>query len=351
MTSFSRRNAGTFPSKRGPAGRRIDRLGDPVSMNPSKRSEPAEAASLRQRMVTLLGQLAPTEGYTATTIPNIRLLRSDRPLANTPVLYEPGIVFVCQGRKRGIWGGRTFVYDAQHYLAVSVPVPFVMETDASAAEPLLAIYLTLDLSVVADLALQLNGLLGPTTGEPVSMLSTPMDPRLSGCVVRLLEAIASPVESVVLAPSIVREIYFRVLSGEQGPALRAALSNQGRVARIGKAVRKIHGAYNEALDIEHLAAESGMSVSTFHTHFKDITHTSPLQYLKSVRLHKARLLMLRENMTAGAAALRVGYESSSQFSREFRRLFGTSPVSETERLRRSFAMPEMPWEELWVSSH
>jgi AraC-like DNA-binding protein len=308
-------------------------------------------ADPRQRAIALLERLAPREGYTATSIPNMRLLRSNRPLTTTPVLYEPGIVFVCQGRKRGLWGDQVYLYDAQHYLAVSVPVPFTMETDASAEEPLLAIYLTLDLTVVADLALQLNSLLGPTEADSVSMLSTRIDERLSGCVVRLLEAAASPIESVVLAPAIVREIYFRVLSGEQGPALRAALSNQGRVARIGKAVSRIHGAYGDNLDIEHLAAESGMSVSTFHARFKEITHTSPLQYLKSIRLHKARLLMLRENMTAGAAAVRVGYESSSQFSREFKRLFGSSPVSEVERLRGTFAMPEMPWEERWVSSH
>jgi AraC-like DNA-binding protein len=305
----------------------------------------------RRRTIALLQRLAPTEGYTATAIPNVRLLRSNRPLSTTPVLYEPGIVFVCQGRKRGLWGDRVFLYDARHYLAVAVPVPFTMETDATAAEPLLAVYLTLDLAVVADVTMQLDNLLGPTEVDPVSLLSTPMDERLSGCLLRLLEAAASPVESVVLAPAIVREIYFRVLDGEQGPALRAALSNQGRVARIGRAVRRIHDAYGEGLDIERLATECGMSVSTFHARFKEITHTSPLQYLKSIRLHKARLLMLRENMTAGAAAARVGYESSSQFGREFKRLFGLSPVAEVERLRGSFAMPEMPWEAQWVSSH
>ena len=313
--------------------------------------EATETADLHQRTVALLERLAPMEGYTATPIPNMRLLRSNRPLSTTAVLYEPGIVFVCQGRKRGIWGDKVYLYDAQHYLAVSVPVPFTMETDATADEPLLAIYLTLDLSVVAELTMQLNGLLGPVEADPVSMLSTPMEARLSDCVLRLLETATSPIESAVLAPAIVREIYFRVLNGEQGPALRAALSNQGRVARIGKALRKIHGACAEALDIEHLAAESGMSVSTFHTHFKEITHTSPMQYLKSIRLHKARLLMLRENMTAGAAAMRVGYESSSQFSREFKRLFGLSPVSEVKRLRETFAMPEIAGDEQWVSSH
>jgi AraC-like DNA-binding protein len=302
-------------------------------------------------MVALMKALAPEEGYNATPLSHLRLLRSNRPLSTTPVLYEPGIVFVCQGRKRGFWGGRTYVYDAQHVLSVAVPVPFTMETDATPEEPLLAIYLTLELPVVADLTLQLDRLLGTPAAEPAGMVSSPIDAALSGAVVRLLEALHSPLECALLAPAIVREIYFRVLTGGQGPSLRAALSRHGRYARIGRALRAIHDACESHLSMETLAAAAGMSVSSFHAHFKEITHTSPLQYLKSIRLHKARLMMLRERMTVAAAAARVGYESPSQFSREFRRLFGRSPGDETRRLRETFAMPEMPWAETWVSSH
>ncbi|WPB59394.1 AraC family transcriptional regulator [Xylophilus sp. GOD-11R] len=302
-------------------------------------------------MAALLLRLAPAEGYTATTVPGVRLLRSNRPLQTTPVLYEPGIVFVCQGRKTGFWGDRRYVYDAQHYLAVAVPVPFTMETEASAEEPLLAVYLGLDLALVAELTSQLDGLLGAPQAAPATMLSTPIDDTLADAVLRLLQALASPVESAILAPGIVREICFRVLCGEQGHALRAALSGTGRVARIGRAVRRIHTAYREPLQIDALAGEADMSVSTFHLHFRQVTDSSPLQYLKSIRLHKARLLMLRENMTAAAAAARVGYESPSQFGREFKRLFGRSPALETDRLRGAYAMPAMPWAEDWVSSH
>src|SRR6202012_2600097 len=154
-------------------------------------------------MVELLKRLAPREGYTLTALPDVRFLRSDRPLASTPVLYEPGIVIVCQGRKRGLWANQVYLYDAQHYLAVSVPVPFTMETDASADEPLLAIYFRLDLTVLAGLALQVDELTEISRAEPAGMFSTPIDDALAQTVLRFLEAMSSPIEAVLLGPAIV----------------------------------------------------------------------------------------------------------------------------------------------------
>jgi AraC-like DNA-binding protein len=226
-----------------------------------------------------------------------------------------------------------------------------METDASADEPLLAIYLGLDFAVLGDLALQLDELAGPPSARPVGMLSTPMDDALAATVLRLLECMASPVETALLGPAIVREIYFRVLSGAQGSAMRAALASQGQFGKIVKAVRRIHTTFQERLTVERLASEAGMSIPTFHAHFRAVTDTSPLQYLKSVRLHQARLAMLRDAKTAAVASSEVGYESTSQFSREFKRLFGRPPGAEVARLKSSFAMPRMPGERVWVASH
>ena len=296
-------------------------------------------------------QLAPREGYTLTALPDVRFLRSDRPLTSTPVLYEPGIVVVCQGRKRGFWADKGYLYDAQHYLAVSVPVPFTMETEASAAEPLLAIYLTVDLTVLAKLALEFDEVAGAKPAKPAGMVSTPMDDALSQTVVRFLEAMSSPVESRLLGPAIIREIYFRVLSGEQGASLRAALAGQGQFGKIAKAVRRIHAAFGEPLTVEQLASEAAMSIPTFHAHFRAVTDTSPMQYLKSVRLHQARLLMLRNEMTVAATCAEVGYLSSSQFSREFKRLFGRNPSDEVARLKSSFAIPQIKGRQIWVASH
>ncbi|WP_379654176.1 AraC family transcriptional regulator N-terminal domain-containing protein [Pseudoxanthomonas sp. UC19_8] len=320
-------------------------------MNDSSSPPDATGAGLLP-LAPLVQALAPHEGYTLTALESVRLLRSDRPLARTPVLYDPGIVIVCQGRKRGYFGRRTYVYDAHQYLAVSVPVPFTMETDATAQAPLLALYLHLDFPLAAELMLEIDRHGGPPrTAAPQSLLSSPIDPPLHQAVQRLLLALAAPMEAAILGPQQLRELYYRLLTGPQGPTLRAALAMQGRFGRIGKALRHLHAAYAQPLTVAQLAEEAGMSAPSFHSHFKAVTCTSPMQYLKSTRLHQARLLMVREGMTAAAACHAVGYESPSQFNREFKRLFGLPPAREVRRMRDSFAVPPKQAVAEYVSSH
>ena len=306
----------------------------------------------QRRMVELLRALAPAEGYNLTALPTVRILRSDRALTRTPVLYDPGIVIVGQGRKRGYFGDKLYVYDAQHYLAVSVPVPFEMETDATPAQPLLALYLHLDFAVAADLMLHIDRQAAAEPAQaPQSMMSSPIDADMRGSVLRLLEALNRPLEATVLGPGLLRELYFRVLTGAQGRSMREALALKGQYGKIGRALRRIHADYAQALDLAQLAREAGMSIPAFHSHFKAITQTSPMQYLKSTRLHQARLLMVRRDLTAEAACHAVGYTSPSQFSREFRRLFGLTPAAEARRMRANFAIPPaFPGAE-FVSSH
>jgi AraC-like DNA-binding protein len=306
----------------------------------------------QQRMVSLLRALAPEEGYNLTMLPSVRILRSDRALASTPVLYDPGIVIVCQGRKRGYFGEELYLYDERHYLAVSVPVPFTMETDATPEHPLLAIYMHLDFQLAAELMVQINRHeTAEHDGAPKSMISSPMDAALQTSVLRFLEVMSRPLDASVLGTALLRELYFRVLTGPQGNAMRAALGMRGQFGKIGKALRRIHSSYAQQLDLAMLADEAGMSVPTFHAHFKAITQTSPMQYLKSARLHQARLLMLRQDLTAEAACHAVGYASTSQFSREFKRLFGLTPAAETKRMRESFAIPAPYAGAEYVSSH
>ncbi len=321
-----------------------------MTRNPAEHTE--LSARDRKRMVALLRDLAPDEGYNLTALPSVRILRSNRALSRTPVLYDPGIVIVCQGRKRGYFGEQLYLYDEQHYLAVSVPVPFSMETEATPERPLLALYLHLDFTVAAELAAQIDR---EGTAEPVrapqSMMSTPMDDAMQASVLRFLEAMHRPLEAAVLGPGLLRELYFRVMTGAQGASMREALAMRGQFGRIGRSLRLIHAAYAQPLDVAQLAGEAGMSVPSFHSHFKAITQVSPMQYLKSTRLHQARLLMLRQDLTAEAAGHAVGYTSASQFSREFKRLFGATPAAETRRMRESFAIPE-PFEgAVYVSSH
>jgi AraC-like DNA-binding protein len=311
-----------------------------------------ERADDSRRVAALVRDLAPQEGYNLTALPGVRILRSDRTLSPTPVLYDPGIVIVCQGCKRGYFGDQIYVYDEQHYLAVAVPVPFTMESDGTPERPLLAIYMHLDFQMAADLMLQIAQHQSPNAKDaPLSMMSSPMDAALRTSLLRLLEAMGQPLDAAVLGPDLLRELYFRVLTGAQGAGLRSALGMQGQFGKIGKALRHIHAAYAQPINLAQLASEADMSVPTFHTHFRSVTRTSPMQYLKSTRLHQARLLMVRQEMTAEAAGYAVGYESASQFNREFKRLFGLPPVAEVRRMRDNFAIPPAQPASDFVSSH
>jgi len=309
-------------------------------------ADPAES-----RMAALLRGLAPDEGYNLTALPSVRVLRANRALARTPVLYDPGIVIVCQGRKRGYFGDRLYLYDEQHYLVVSVPVPFSMETDATPERPLLALYLHLDFALAAELASEIDAAGAAAAAQPPqSMLSTPMDDAMRTSVLRFIEAMSRPLEAAVLGPGLLRELYFRVLTGRQGGSMREALSLRGQFGRIGRSLRLIHAEYARPLDVTRLADEAGMSVPSFHSHFKAVTQVSPMQYVKSTRLHQARLLMVRQDLTAESASQAVGYTSPSQFSREFKRLFGLTPAAEARRMREGFALPAFA-DATYVSSH
>lgn len=295
--------------------------------------------TLAGQMVALIERLAPNEGYSLSALEGVRFMRSDRPLGRTPVLYEPSIVIVCQGRKLGFLGDQVYVYDAQHYLVLSVPLPFSTETQASKEEPMLAVSIRLDLTALADLILAIDASVGaPVHGVPLGIVSTPLAGDLADATLRLLRALSSPLDAGILGPALVREICYRVLVGEQGDALRAALAHPGRFGRVAKALRRIHTDYSQALDVTNLAQEAGMSVPAFHVNFKAVTQTSPIQYIKSTRLHQARLMMIRDGLTAASASARVGYESASQFSREFKRFFGRTPVEEVRDMRASFAL-------------
>jgi AraC-like DNA-binding protein len=297
--------------------------------------------STNRRMTALLASLATREGSQPTILDNVRLMKASKNLPRMPVLYEPGIVIVGQGRKRGYLGDQVYTYDAHNYLVLSVPLPFECETEAGADGPLLAVQIRVDLVVLAELLMKMDGTHRSGPQEmPQGIYSTALDGRLSETTVRLLECLRNPVEAKVLGPQIVREITYRVLCGEQGGALRAAAAYNSRFGQVNRALQRIHAEYARNLSVEELAETAGMSASAFHQNFKAVTSTSPLQYLKTIRLHKARMLMVSDGLRAGVAADRVGYESSSQFSREFKRLFGMSPVEGTEEVRRMLVMPE-----------
>jgi len=291
-------------------------------------------------IAAMIDRQIPRDGFHTTSIPGVRLLRAVQHFERGPLLYEPGIVIVAQGAKVGYLGNEIYRYDASHYLVLSVPMPFDCETFASPQEPLLAVLVGAEVTLLQEILREIDanesasrGASGArsvrTDGTPSApMASVPLDRQILDVVGRLLQTLADPIDARVLGEQSVRELLFRVLQGPQGAALRAVARRQSGYSRIANALQRIHVDYGSALDIETLAREANMSASTFQHNFKAVTLTSPLQYLKRVRLHKAQLLLQHDGMRISAAALQVGYESASQFSREYRRYFGRSPSEE-----------------------
>ena len=295
-----------------------------------------DEAAIRAEMTALVAELAPDEGMTHSLLEGVAFGRSNRSLPRTPVLHDPCVVIVCQGRKRGYFGDQVVEYGAHELMVTSVPMPFEGESFATPEEPLLVIKVKLDLVIVADLALALDASSEPAVAAE-SVTSAPIDAPLSDSVVRLLRALRSPLETKLFGTSLMREVCYRVLTGPKGPALRAALAQRGHFGQIAKALHRIHVDFHQRLDIDTLAQEVNLSAAELHAHFKTVTATSPIQYLKATRLHKARLLMIQDGVSASRASSRVGYESASQFSREFKRLFGRTPVEEQRLVHAAYA--------------
>ena len=292
----------------------------------------AEATG-KGRLVELLGALAIKEGFSPSNLTGVQFIRSNKPFPRMPVIYEPSIVIVGQGRKTGYLGNQVYKYDPFNYLVLSVPLPFECETQATPEEPYLAVSVGVDPVKVGELLIEMDDDSGAGIAVPPGICSTPLNDELISATVRLLECLKTRLDSRILGPHIVREIIYRVLYGEQGGALRALAVRHSRFSQIARVLHRIHAEYDKELDIEFLAGEANMSISTFHHNFKAVTSSSPLQYMKNIRLHKALMLMIRDGLNASAAAGKVGYESASQFSREFKRSFGNSPADEAARLR------------------
>lgn len=271
----------------------------------------------------------------AVAIPHVKLLYADAYYARTPVMYEPCIVILFQGRKTGYLGGKTFFYDASQYLLLSVPLPFECETFASSEQPLVGLSIGVDTLMLQDLIIDMgdDAQFKAVTPQSSGINAAPLTEELFCAAERLLDIMDKPLDARVLGQAVVREILYYLLQGECGDALYALANRQSHFNQIAKILKKIERQFADNLTIEQLATEVNMSLSAFHHNFKAVTSTSPLQYLKTYRLHKARILMLHDGLNAGTAAMRVGYESPSQFSREFKRYFGLSPRDDVARVR------------------
>lgn len=290
-------------------------------------------ASTRKRLASLLDEVAVHEGMNRTVVEGVEVARVSQSVPRAPVVYQPKILVVGQGHKRAYLGGEVYRYDPFNYLVLSVPLPAECETEATPEEPLLLLAIAVEPTMLGEMLLEMDELPTPLGPTPRGISSTPMNEEMAGAVVRLLECLKSSTDSRILGRQTVREVVYRVLQGEQAGALRALANRDDHFARIARVLRHVHADYARQSSVEELARRAGMSVAAFHHYFKLVTASSPLQYLKRIRLDHARRLMAHDGYNAGTAARAVGYESPSQFSREFKRLFGVTPVEEAEQTR------------------
>jgi AraC-like DNA-binding protein len=288
-----------------------------------------ELSAQQAELADRVARNSPDEGLNATAVPGLSLIRASAPSLPLPSVYHPCLCVVVQGRKRALLGEEIFVYDPLHYLVVSMTLPLAGQIlEASPAQPYLCLRVDIDPQLVAELLTQL----GPRAPahEPAARalyLARTSAPLLDA-VLRLARLLDTPEEAPVLAALALREIHYRVLTGELGERLRQLCEVDGPSQRIARAIERLKAHYAQALRIEDLAAAAHMSPSSLHQRFKAVTSMSPLQFQKQLRLQEARRLMLSEGLEAAAAGHRVGYESPSQFSREYRRLFGAPPRRE-----------------------
>src|SRR5512139_814625 len=288
----------------------------------------------REALAKSIARWTTEDGPLVTVIPGLLLSRRSAPTQPMSTMYEPSICLVSQGGKRVLLGDDTYVYDVHHFLITSVDIPTVVQViNASREKPALSLLLKLDQREISHLMADSNlpppraqeSGRGMATGEVTLPLLTAFQ--------RLIDLLAEPKDIPILAPIIQREIFYRLLVGDQGGRLRQMASAGSHSHQIARAIDWLKGNFSQSLRIDDLATRVHMSTSAFHHHFRRLTAMSPLQYQKWLRLNEARRLMLTENFNAATAAFQVGYESPSQFSREYRRFFDEPPSRDITSLR------------------
>ncbi len=292
--------------------------------------------SMMQKLTDSIARLTAQGEQPTTEIRGLSVYRRHETTPPINILYEPRICVVAQGAKRVMLGDDTYVYDAHHYLISAVHLPTVVQIiEASKEKPYLGLVLRLDQRELSQLMVD-SDLPAPRPQQSNRGMATgAMTEPLLAAFLRLLDLLDEPQDIPILAPNIQREIFYRLLVGDQGVRLRQIASAGSQSQQIARAIDWLKNNFSEQLRVDDLARQAHMSVSTFHQHFRTMTAMSPLQYQKWLRLNEARRLMLSEPLDATTAAFQVGYESASQFSREYSRLFGAPPLRDINILRQT----------------
>lgn len=269
---------------------------------------------------------------TETSVARLEIMRVNAPTVLQPVVYEPAVCLVLQGSKRAVIGEHVLAYgEGEYFIAAAELAALGQIWEATEEQPYLALNLLLDPQVIAGVLLDL-----PKGSEPAvssGFFTSTADSKMLDAWLRLVSVLDRPDEAAVLAPMIEREILFRLLQSPSGILLRQIAGSDNRLSSIRKAMNWLREHYAEPILVEQLAAIAGMSASVFHKHFKEVTALSPIQYQKQIRLHEARRQLSRAPVDAASVAFSIGYESASQFSREYKRLFGASPAQDAKQLQ------------------
>lgn len=268
------------------------------------------------------------DGVARTAVPGLAIVRAERPSGLVHAVTRPLVCLVLQGRKQVTAGSRTVEFGAGESLVITGDLPIVSQiVAATPAAPYLALALDLDPAVIADLALRMGE---PPPAEAPGVRADPTEAETADAALRLMRLLDRPEAAAILRDQLARELHYWLMVGRHGPAIRRLGWPDGQARRVARAVALLRRDFARPLPVERLAAEAGMSPSAFHQHFRAATSLSPLQFQKRLRLIEARRLMMGEGAAAGAAAFAVGYESVSQFTREYRRMFGLPPGRDAE---------------------
>lgn len=293
-----------------------------------------ETRAQRAELARLVASLVSAEGMHPTAIEPLHLVRCDRPGEISHGLHKPALCIIVQGGKEVLLANERYCYDPLHYLVVSVTLPVAGRVvRASAAEPYICIRLDIDPALIADLISETEPLMPDTEVNGRGLYLDRIDAPLLDATLRLVRLLGNPKDIPVLAPLALREIFYRLLCGPQGRHLQDVALQGSQSHRVNRAIEWLNHNYVEPLRIDDLARRVNLSSSSLHHRFKALTAMSPLQYQKQLRLQEARRLLMAEGLEVSAVGYRVGYESPSQFSREYSRLFGASPLKDRARLR------------------